>query len=1216
MVHKYHLLLLISASAHLQIFSMSNRYLLLLLFAVLLLNSCKKKLKTFTMLDSEETGINFSNRIAENDTMNILAFEYVYNGGGVALGDFNNDSLPDIYFTGNSVDNKLYLNKGTSDNGSLRFEDVTKKAGVAAENKWSSGVALIDINNDGLLDIYVCSTVRKVAKERENLLYVNQGVDKNKVPVFKEMGKEYGVADTTHTTNAAFLDYDNDGDLDLFLVVNEMDDNNFPNKFHEKIKDGSSKRTDRLYRNDWDKALGHPVFTNVSREAGILIEGYGLGVNVTDVNQDGWKDIYVTNDYLTNDLLYINNGKDASGKHLGFTDMADVSFKHTSHSAMGNDVADINNDGLPDIVALDMMPATNFRKKMMTPASSYITYQNYELYHYQYQVARNTLQLNLGKTKKTNKAPVFSEIGLLSGIAETDWSWTPMVTDFDNDGLRDMIITNGFPRDITDLDFVAYRNEVGNVMTKMMMLDYIPSVKIKNFAYKNKGNLRFEDVTDDWGIELPGFSNGAAYADLDNDGDLDYVVNNINDSSFVYRNNSIQLKPEESNYLRIQFKGEGYNRNGIGAITEITYGRDEKQYAENSPYRGYLSTVEPVTHFGLGKVKTVEKLVITWPGGKTQVLKNIKANQVLTVFEKDAKNPVVNPETPAADGLLNDITSVLRVDYKHEEQDNIDFNVQKLLPHKLSQYGPALAVGDVNGDKLDDVFIGGAMFHKGNFLIQQPGGKFSKVDLLPDADGPAKNSEDMGVLLFDADLDGDLDLYIVSGSYEMQAGSDALQDRFYVNDGKGKFTRNTTAIPKFLKSGSCVKAADYDKDGDLDLFIGGRVEPGAYPKAVSSYILRNDSSNGQPKFKDVTADVAPELVNIGLVCDVLWTDFDNDGWIDLLAAGEWMPLTFFKNEKGKFKKHVSGLENQKGLWGTLVTGDFDNDGDMDYLAGNLGLNSLNRANDKQPIGIYAKDINKDGFYDAIPTVFYRGKDDTYKEFPYNTRDEMGKQIIQVRQRFQEYGKFSDAGITDIFKPEELKDALVLKANWLKSSYVENLGDGKFKMRELPIEAQFAPLFGIVAEDVDGDGNLDVMLCGNDFGSDVSVGRYDAFNGLVLKGNGKGGFTSLSCEKGGYSVTGNAKAMVKLSGANEKIVTITSQNRDSLRFHQMHPVVKPVKLSTTETTALLKLKNGKTRREEMNYGSSFLSQSAHELLLPNYVLSAEVIDSKGTKRKVK
>ncbi len=1192
---------------------------------VSLLSSCKPA-TLFTELSAEDTGIEFANRITEHDSLNILTFEYIYNGGGVALADFNNDNLTDVYFTGNTTGNQLYLNKTDSNGGSLRFENTTQLSGVSGQGRWCSGVSVVDINNDNKLDIYVSVTADKKANKRANLLYVNQGNDKNNVPQFKEMAEEYGIADTTHTTNAAFFDYDNDGDLDLYLVVNEMDDTRFPNQYHEKIKDGSSKRTDRLYRNSPPPPGGrinHNVFIDVSKEAGILIEGYGLGVNIVDINQDGWKDIYVTNDYLTNDLLYINN------KNGTFTDQADAYFQHTSHSAMGNDVVDLDNDGLADMIALDMMPATNQRKKMMTPANSYVTYQNNDKFGYKYQYARNTLQWNRGKNPATGQ-PIFSEIGLLAGVAETDWSWAPLVTDFDNDGLRDIIITNGFPKDITDQDFLAYRNEFSNLMSKMMLRDAIPSVKVKNFAFKNKGKMAFEDVTENWGIQSPSFSNGAAYADLDNDGDLDYVVNNINDSASVYRNNAMEQQPAESHYLRLKLKGEGQNTMGLGAMIEIQYADNLHQNIEYTPYRGYLSTVEQVVHFGIGKTEKINQLKIVWQSGKVQILKDITANQVLTLEEKNAsiQNTPIQKDTEPP--LFQDITTQLNVPFKHEDADVIDFNLQKLMPHKLSQFGPGLAVGDINGDGLEDVYVGGANHQKGKFLLQSADGKFSLKNLLPEKDDVTKNTEDMGVLLFDADNDGDNDLYVVSGSYEFPVGSPSLQDRLYINDGKGQFVRDSTALPRFLKSGSCVKAADYDRDGDLDLFVGGRVEPGAYPKAVSSYILRNDSPTapdggasklphrglGGCHFTDVTAQVAPQLRNIGMVCDALWTDYDNDGYPDLLLAGEWLPLTLLKNEHSTFNIQHSTLDTFTGWWNSLTAGDFDNDGDMDYIAGNLGTNTLNRASDTQPIGIYAKDFNKDGFYDVIPTVYYVANDGTRKEFPFNTRDDLAKQLIQTRQRFETYGKFSQATINEIVKPEEIADALILKANYMKSSYIENKGNGQFEVRPLPIEAQTAPIFGMIAQDFDQDGNLDVLLTGNDYGAEVSVGRYDSFYGLLLKGDGKGGFVSETIAKSGYYINGDAKALVRVSDNKGKMRTITSQNKGELRFFDFKNNVQTVALKPTETSATLTLKNGKTRRVEMGYGSSFLSQSGHHLAISSDVVKVEIIDFKGSKRVVK
>ena len=1201
-----------------------NRFAYLTLLVLSLgLASCDKPL--FTALPADETGITFANRIVDNDTMNIIDFEYIYNGGGTAIGDFNNDGLSDVFFTGNQVANRLYLNKGD-----FKFDDITKTAGVGGGGKWCSGVALVDINNDGWLDIYVGATVSKQAARRENMLFVNQGAKNGQPPVFREMAKEYGIADDGHTTNAAFFDYDNDGDLDLYVLTNTIEE--YPNAYRNRLTDGSSITTDRLYRNDPHPALGHPVFTNVSKPAGIQIEGYGLGLNISDINRDGWKDVYVTNDYLSDDLLWINN------KNGTFTDRAPEYVKHTSGSAMGNDIADINNDGLVDIMAVDMLPRDNFRKKMLVGPNNYQTYLNNDLYKHTYQFVRNTLQLNQGmaRTDSSGTHPVFSEVSLFSDIAETDWSWTPSLLDFDNDGYRDLLITNGFPKDVTDRDFTSFRAQSSSVASKSFMLAQIPVIKISNYAFRNRGDSEtgvplFDDVTEKWGLKTPSFSNGAAYGDLDNDGDVDYVVNNINDSAFVYRNNLVENKAQHANYLRLKFVGEGQNRMGLGAIVELRYGNGQQQVYEHSPYRGYLSTVEPVAHFGLGSESVVREVRIIWPGlngapQHQQVLRNVKTNQVLTVDVRNAREPY--QPAPLRPGLFSDVTDSLRISFRHQEPDYIDFNSQKLLPHKLSQFGPAVSAGDVNGDGLDDLFIAGSRLNKGHFLLQQPDGSFSERDLLPEPAVPGslysgfgnakdKIQEDMGTLLFDADGDGDLDLYIASGSVEGLDNPTSYQDRLYLNDGRGGYSLARQALPTNTVSKSCVKAVDYDRDGDLDLFVGGRVEPEHYPKPVSSSLLRNDSRPGQPRFTDVTKTVAPGLIDAGLVCDALWTDTDNDGWPDLMLAGEFMPLTILKNQAGRSLAAAdAGLGHEKGWWNSLVAGDFDNDGDMDYVAGNLGLNARMRASDREPVRLYAGDFDNNGFYDAIPTIYIPDETGARREFTFHGRDDLIKQMIVMRKRFPLYKDFTQASIDKLLTPEEREKALVLEANYLQSAYLENQGNGRFTLRPLPNLAQLGPIFGMVAQDVDRDGNLDLMLVGNDYGGEILVGRYDALNGLWLRGNGKGDFAPQTIAASGFYVPGDAKGLAQLTDRQGRQLLVATQNRGRLKVFRNTQPARAVPLQTTDVSALLTLADGRKQKVEFSYGTSFLSQSSRALLLGPQVKAAEITNSKGAQRAVR
>jgi hypothetical protein len=1173
-------------------------------------HGCKRKPTLFTKVSSDHSGIHFNNLIVENDSINPLDNTNVYNGGGVGIGDFNRDGLPDIYFTGNLVSNKLYLNKGD-----FKFDDITAAAGVEGQGEWCRGVAVVDINNDGWPDIYVCATIKTNPLQRRNLLYINQGLNKDGVPYFKEMAREYGLGDTLYSTMAAFFDYDNDGDLDMYLVVNNNPTGYNASIFRPIVTDGSFPSTGRLYRNDWNDSLKHPVFTDVSRQAGITTEGFGHDVTIADINRDGWKDIYVSNDFLGDDILYINN-------HDGtFTNEVKSYFKHTSANGMGQDIEDINNDGLADVVELDMDPPDNFRKKLFQSGNNYRAYQNTEYFGYQYQYARNSLQLNQGPRVNGNDSigsPIFSEIGYYSRIEATDWSWTPLVADFDNDSYRDIIITNGYPKDVNDHDFINFRAQASAIASKQTMLGQIPQIKIHSFAFRNNNDLTFTDVSGDWGLMTPSFSNGAAYADLDNDGDLDLIVNNIDDEAHIYRNNSREKDPDHHHYLQIQFLGDSLNRNGIGAWAELHYGQGKQQIYENTPYRGYLSTIQDIAHFGLGSRTSVDSVVIKWPDGKMQLLQNVKADQVLKADIRNAHLPYgFGEKTIAAGALFREVTDSVGIHYQQQERDYIDFNVQKLLPHKFSEYGPGMAVGDIDGNGLDDMVCGGSAFHSASIFLQQKDGRFIEKTLLTEAESKNKLSDDLGILLFDADGDGDLDLYIASGGYENEHNSPAYQDHLYINDGKGNFSLDSNALPQNFTSKFCVRAADYDHDGRLDLFISGRVDPEHYPKPVSSFIYRNDSKNGKVKFTDVTASVAKDLVNIGMVCDGIWTDFDNDGWPDLVLAGEWMPVTFLKNDHGIFKNVTgqTGVEKQVGWWNSIIAGDFDNDGKTDYVVGNLGQNSFYRASDRYPVHVYAKDFDNNGIYDMIPSLYLPDSSGEIREFPSEGRDDLLKQINNMRKKFPTYKSYASADMNQVLTEEDRKGALILAANNFQTCYFHNEGNGKFTMKPLPAAAQFSVINGMVAEDFDGDGNLDIVMNGNDFGTETSVGRYDALNGLYLKGDGRGNFAAASILQSGIFIPGNGRALVKLKDSKGGYLLAGSQNRGPLKIFRLTKATQTVPLKPTDEYVLIHYKDGHTRKEETYYGESFLSQSARFLKVDDQMKFIEIWDQQGHTRNI-
>lgn len=1144
----------------------------------LLLLSCSQDKKLFTLLEPKKTGVDFVNRITPQDTLNILDNEFVYNGGGVAIGDLNNDGLPDLYFTGNQVPNKLYLNKGD-----LAFEDITSQAKVnKEENQWSSSVTMVDINRDGKLDIYVCNTMSPIPGKRNNLLFINQGNNEQGVPRFIEQSKEYNLQDESRDSAVAFFDFDNDGDLDIFLAINFID-TQYPNQFITRMTDGSSPNRDRLLRNDWDATLNHPVFTDVSMEAGIVLDGYSHSVLINDFNQDGWQDIYVCNDYLSNDLLYINN------KNGTFTDQMQQVFKHSSMSAMGSDLGDINNDGRVDIMVNEMLPVENKRKKLFLNANNYTTYLFFDKYKYGYQYVRNTLQLHRGTNPLTN-LPIYSDISFLAGVQETEWSWTPLVTDFDNDGYKDILVTNGFPKDITDHDFGAFRGGMGSTLvSKDKLHSMIPEVKVNNFLFRNRGDLTFEDVSAAWGSETPSFSNGAAYADLDNDGDLDYVVNNINDYAFIFRNNSSAAK-NPHHWVRINLEGPPTNPDGYGSEVRL-FANNTTQLAQALSTRGYLSKSESFAHFGLGKNKLVDSVEVRWPDGKVSRLKSINIDQVTTVSYSGASNDERKAPAPAPPIFTSINQKTLGLDYFNEETDYIDYNFQRTLPHKFSQYGPGIAIGDITGDGLDDIVLGASARFDEVIYTQRKDGTFQK-NIQSFKPNYNKKEEDLGLLLFDADGDNDNDLYIARGSYQHSINSPYYQHLLCVNDGKGNFTIDSLAIGKIKTCGSSIKAADYDQDGDLDLFVGGRVLPKSYPKSDKSFILRNDSNvKDKLQFTDVTSTVLPGW-DLGLISDALWSDFDNDNKVDLILAGEWMPLTFLRNTGSAFENatQATGIADKVGWWNSLCGDDFDNDGDTDYVAGNFGLNTYFKCSSQEPLTIYAKDFDNNGLYDPFISCYWRDSTGKKHEYFYHTRDDMTKQLVMIRAKFQTYGQFGAATVDKVFSKEELEGAQIIKANWMSSSYVENQGNGKFLIRELPIEAQFAPIYGMQSYDYNQDGLLDILLVGNDHGMELLQGHADALNGLVLKNNGQGSFQTIGLDQSHFFVPGDARAISRLPVAGKGELIIATQNRDSLKiFKPLKRNERTFSLQPGESRAEILLKNGKIQKRELYWGSTFLAQ---------------------------
>ncbi len=1080
-------------------------------------NIQKKDIKIFKTLTHSQTGVDFSNNLTETDSLNYLNYGYVYMGGGISAGDINNDGLIDLYFTGNMVSNKLYLNKGN-----LKFEDISEQAGVLGDNRWFTGVTMADVNNDGFLDIY-CAVGGKY-EPKENLLYINNGTSSSAGQVtFTESAKKYGIDDIGNSIQSTFFDYDNDGDLDLYVANYPPTQFNAPNNYYTvKMKIPKDEETDKLYRNDGDK------FTNVTQKAGLKTFGLSNSVTVADVNNDGWQDIYISNDFSMPDYFYINN------KNGTFTEHVKNSTKQTALYGMGVDIADFNNDGLLDIIQMDMTPGDNRRSKANMASMNPSLFWGAVNSGFGYQYMQNMLQLNNGAIN--DSLPNFSNISRLAGIATTDWSWGPLFVDLDNDGWKDIFISNGTRREINNKDyFDALKKQK---LTKDSLLKKtleIPSEKIDNFVFKNNGDLTFTKVNADWGIEYKGFSNGSVYADLDNDGDLEIIINNIDDMASVFENTS----SETNNYMTLKFRGTEKNKFGLGVkVSLIADGIS--QFQEMTLTRGFQSSVAPQLHFGLGKVQKVDTLKVTWPDRKEQIFTALDKNQFLEIDYSQAKLPSQDKKTVTTKTLFStENDPSIMVSHKHIENLYDDFTKEILLPYQTSMLGPNIAVGDLNNDGLDDFIVGAASQNQAGVYFQAKKG-FVKQEIKAINDD--SGFEDLGSLIFDADNDGDNDIYMVSGGNEFDYDDEKLQDRLYINDGKGNFTKTTTALPKMLTSGSRVYSFDYDKDGDLDLFVGGRLVPKNYPQPANSYILENVSTKGNPKFADVTKKIAPELEELGMVTSASWTDIDNDGWTDLVIVGEWMPITIFKNNKGVFKNSTKefGLEDATGWWFSIKEGDFDKDGDIDFIVGNNGLNFKYKANANETFDVYFNDFDKNKQGDIVLSYFNEGE-----KFPVRGRECSSQQIPAIKKKYKDYESYSVATLEDIYTKKDLEKSLHYQVSSFASIYLENK-DGKFITHQLPNLAQLSSTNQILIKDFDKDSNLDVVVAGNLYMTEVETPRNDAGIGLFLKGDSNGGFKPIKAYNSGLFIPGDVKDMdiIKIRGEDYIIV---AKNYDYLQF---------------------------------------------------------------------